>query len=229
MNKLRYFFFIAALALGMMSCEKDNYDGPTAGLSGSFRDVKSGELIEQDIILGTTIEIIEHGYASRTPQPLIVKTDGTYANTMLFANTYTVTPVRGNFIPVDSQVVNINGQVTLDFAVTPYIRVKDVNIVKNGTKVTATFKLEQNVINNVKKIGLYAHSDARVGEPMRLVASEIQLNAVSDPAQVYTLEIDLAANSSILKPGNKYYFRVGALIDAGEAKPNYRPAVRLDI
>ncbi|MDR6569403.1 Protein of unknown function [Chitinophaga ginsengisegetis] len=229
MKKLRYIFFIVALAAGLASCEKDNYDGPTAGLSGRFVDVKTQELIEQDIILGTTIEIIEHGYASRTPQALIVKTDGTYANSMLFANTYTVTPVRGNFLPVDSQVVNISGQTTLDFSVTPYIRVNDVSILKTGTKVVATFKLEQNVTNNVKKIGLYAHSDARVGEPMRLVASEIQLNAVSDPSQVYTLEIDLAANSSILKPGNKYYFRVGALIDAGEAKPNYRPAVRLDI
>jgi hypothetical protein len=229
MNKLKYIFFTAALALGMTSCEKDNYDGPTAGLSGRFVDVKTKELIEQDIILGTTIEIIEHGYASRTPQALIVKTDGTYANTMLFANTYTVTPVRGNFLPVDSQVVDIKGQTTLDFSVTPYIRVQEVNIVKSGTKVVATFKLEQNVINNVKKIGLYAHSDARVGEPMRLVASEINLNAPSDPSHVYTLEIDLAANSNTLKPGNKYYFRVGALIDAGEAKPNYRPAVRLDI
>ncbi|SEW36743.1 DUF3823 domain-containing protein [Chitinophaga arvensicola] len=229
MNKLKYIFFATALALGMTSCEKDNYDGPTAGLSGRFVDVKTKELIEQDIILGTTIEIIEHGYASRTPQALIVKTDGTYANTMLFANTYTVTPVRGNFLPVDSQVVDIKGQTTLDFSVTPYIRVQDVSIVKSGTKVVATFKLEQNVINNVKKIGLYAHSDARVGEPMRLVASEINLNAPSDPTHVYTLEIDLAANSNTLKPGNKYYFRVGALIDAGEAKPNYRPAVRLDI
>lgn len=229
MNKVKYIFFIATLVLGMTSCKKDNYDGPTAGLSGRFVDAKTQELIDQDIILGTTIEIIEHGYASRTPQALIVKTDGTYSNTMLFANTYTVTPVRGNFIPIDSQVVNIQGQVTLDFAVTPYIRLHEVNIVKSGTKVVATFKLEQNVINNVKKIGLYAHSDSRVGEPMRLVAAETNLNAPSDPSHVYTLEIDLAANTTTLKPGNKYYFRVGALIDAGEAKPNYRPAVRLDI
>ncbi|CAL1519545.1 DUF3823 domain-containing protein [Chitinophaga sp. MM2321] len=226
-NKFSYILFAAALA--MTSCKKDNYDGPTAGLSGNFVDVKTNELVEQDIIRGTTIEIIEHGYDPVTPQYLTVKTDGTYDNSLLFANTYTVNPVRGNFIATTPQDVDIKGQTKLDFTVTPYIRLKDVSITRNGAKVVATFKLEQNVPNNVKKIGLYAHQDSRVGEPMRQEATEQQLNAVSDPNQVYTLEIDLPSHTSSLKPGNKYYFRVGALIDVGEAKPNYAKAVVLDI
>jgi hypothetical protein len=64
---------------------------------------------------------------------------------------------------------------------------------------------------------------------MRLVAAEQQLNAVSDPATVYTLEIDLPANSTTLKVGTSYYFRIGALIGVGEAKLNYAPAVKIDI
>ena len=227
MNKIRFIFLIAAFAL--FSCKKDNYAPPTAGLAGSFIDAQTNELVEQDIIRGTTIEMIEHGYDPVTPQYLIVKTDGTYENSLLFANTYTVQPVRGNFVAVDPQDVNIQGQTKLDFKVTPYIRVKDVNIAVNGTKVVATFKLAQTVASNIKKIGLYAHSDSRVGEPMRLVAVEQDINAVADPNHVYTLEMDLAANSSTLKPGNQYYFRVGSLIDVGEAKLNYAPAVRLPI
>ncbi|KAA2241348.1 DUF3823 domain-containing protein [Chitinophaga agrisoli] len=226
MKKLTYMALIAASFI-FASCKKDNYDAPTAGLSGSFLDAETGGLVEQDIIRGTTIEIIEHGYTA--PQYLIVKNNGTYDNSLLFANTYTITPVRGNFAAVAAQEVSINGQTKLDFRVTPYIRVKDVNIVKNGTKITATFKLQQTVTNNVKKIGLYAHPDARVGEPMRLVAAEQELNAVTDPNHVYTLEIDLAANTGTLKPGSQYYFRVGALIDAGEAKLNYVPAVKLGV
>ncbi len=226
MKKLTYIALIAASFI-FTSCKKDNYDAPTAGLSGSFLDAETGGLVEQDIIRGTTIEIIEHGYTS--PQYLIVKNNGTYDNSLLFANTYTITPVRGNFAAVATQEVNINGQTKLDFRVTPYIRLKDVSIVKNGTKVTATFKLQQTVTNNVKKIGLYAHPDARVGEPMRLVAAEQELNAVTDPNHVYTLEIDLAANTGTLKPGSQYYFRVGALIDVGEAKLNYVPAVKLGV
>ena len=43
------------------------------------------------------------------------------------------------------------------------------------------------------------------------------------------LEIDLPSNITFLKPGGKYYFRVGALIDAAQAKLNYAPAVRIEI
>lgn len=227
MNKIRFILLIAAF--GFFSCEKDNYDSPTAGLAGSFIDAQTKELVEQDIIRGTTIEMIEHGYDNPTPQYLTVKNNGTYENGLLFANTYTVKPVRANFVALAAQDVNIQGQTKLDFEVTPYIRVKDVKIVVSGDKVVATFKLEQNVTNNIKKIGLYAHSDSRVGEPMRLVAVEQNMDTVSNPNQEYTLEMDLTSNSSTLKPGNQYYFRVGSLIDVGEAKLNYAPAVRLSI
>ncbi|WP_153799320.1 DUF3823 domain-containing protein [Foetidibacter luteolus] len=225
MNKIISILFIGLLAF--TSCKKDNYDAPNAGLSGRFVDAETGELVQQDIIRGTQIEIFEHGYGTGQLQYLIVKNDGTYENSLLFANTYTIKPVRGNFIAVEPQDINIQGKTTLDFTVTPYIRLKDVSINKNGNKVVASFKLEQKVINNIKKIGLYAHSDSRVGEPMRLVAAEQELNAVSDPNHTYTLEIDLDANSSVLKAGTSYYFRAGALIDIGDAKLNYAPAVKL--
>lgn len=227
MNKLRLILFISVIALS--SCKKDNYDGPDSGLSGSFLDEATNELVQMDIIRGTRIEFIEHGYANPQSQYMILKNDGTYANTLMFANTYTIKISEPNFIPVPHQEIAIKGQTKLDFKVTPYIRVKEVSIVRNGSKVTATFKLQQNVINNVQKIGLYAHSDSRVGEPMRLVMVEQQINAVTDPSHVYTLEIDLPSNSSQLKPGNNYYFRVGALIGIGGSKPNYAPAVKLGI
>ena len=49
-------------ALILHSCELDNYDGPDATLSGRIIDKETGELVEQDIIRGTQIEFIEHGY-----------------------------------------------------------------------------------------------------------------------------------------------------------------------
>ncbi|RYG02399.1 MAG: DUF3823 domain-containing protein [Chitinophagaceae bacterium] len=217
------------IVMAFASCEKDNYDAPSAGLSGKFIDAETGEQVQQDIIRGTQIELIEHGYDPVSPQFLLVKNDGSYENSLLFANMYTVRPVRGNFIPVEPQDIQINSNTVLDFPVTPFIRVLSPTIVKSGTKVIATFKLEQNVLNEINKIGLYAHSDSRVGEPMRLFATEQQLNSVSDPATTYTLEIDLAANSTVLKPGTSYYFRIGALISVGEAKLNYAPAVKIDL
>lgn len=227
MKKLQFLLIIAVLAFA--ACEKDNYDEPTAGLSGQFIDAATNELVQQDIIRGTQIQITEHGYDPVTPQYLIVKVDGTYDNSLLFENTYTVQPVRGNFVAVQPQDIQIKGKTTLDFKVTPYIRILQPAIVRSGDQVVATFKLQQNVVNNIKKIGLYAHKDIQVGEPMRQVAAEQELNAVSNPSQVYTLQIDLPSNSSILKPGTAYYFRIGALIDVGEAKLNYAPAIKITL
>lgn len=227
--KLNLITIIIATAGMLTSCELDNYEGPTAELSGSIIDQETKELVQQDIIRGTEIKIIEHGYDPVAPQYLRVKTDGTFTNRMLFANTYTVQPERGNFVPVEAQEIRIEGKTELDFMVLPYIRVKDVDIAKSGSKIIATFKLQQNVDNNIVKIGLYAHPEPIVGEPIRTVATEMPVNAVADPDQVFTLEIDLAANSSTLKAGKQYFFRVGALIDVGEAKFNYAPAVRIAI
>lgn len=220
---------LLASVIALVSCKKDNYDAPDAGLAGKFIDEATNEQVQMDIIRGTRIEFIEHGYENPQSQFMVLKNDGSYANTLMFANAYTIKISEPNFIPIAPQEVTVSGQTTLDFKVTPYIRVKDASIVKNGTKVIATFKLQQNVINNVQKIGLYAHADSRVGEPMRLVASEQNLNAVSDPNHVYTLEIDLPSNSGQLKPGNNYYFRIGALIGIGGSKPNYAPAVKLGV
>lgn len=228
MKRIRL-IFLTTVILSLVACKKDNYDAPDAGLYGSFFDSETGELVQQDIIGGTQIEFVEHGYGAGQIQTMIVKTDGTYANALMFANTYTIQPRRGNFVEVAPQDVNINGQTKLDFQVKPYIRVKDVSITKSGSVVTATFKLQQTVVNNVKKIGLYVHADSRVGEPMRLAATEQDINAVVNPATTYTLTLDVNAFSSLLKAGKDHYFRVGALIDAGEAKLNYAPAVKITL
>ena len=98
-----------------------------------------------------------------------------------------------------------------------------------GSKIVATFKLQQTVINNVRKIGLYAHPEPSVGEPVRVALAEQEINAATDANKTYTLELDAAANANVLKPGSQYFFRVGALIDAPESKFNYAKAVRLGI
>ena len=116
------------LACILNACSVDNYPAPDAKLRGTFLDIDTNEPVEQDIIRGSVIEFIEHGYASQTKQTMIVKNDGTYLNNLIFANTYTITPVRGNFVPLTPQEVQVTGETQLDFKVQPYIRVKDVKI-----------------------------------------------------------------------------------------------------
>jgi hypothetical protein len=231
MNKLKIALILTGVVGLMSSCELnelDNYEAPDAGLYGQIIDDETGEPVQQDIIRGSVIEIIEHGYDPVSPQYLVIKNDGTYANTRLFSNTYTVQPVRGNFKVLDAQEVQINGQTQLDFRVTPYIRIKDADISVDDGIVTASFRLEQTSVNNILKIGLYANPDPHVGQPMQVAKAEVNVNAVVDPNQVFTIELDMFSDPD-LQEGKEYFFRIGALIDVPEAKYNYAPSVRLEL
>lgn len=224
MDKFIKIVTLVIFAAFLGSCELDNLDEPTAGLSGNIIDEKNGELVAQDIINGGIIELREFGYANVAPQNLVIKNDGTFANTRLFENKYMVMPIRPNFQPIATQEVLIKGQTKLDFTVKPFIRLLDAKIEKVGTKVVATFKMEQTTTDLIKKIGLYSNRDPNVGEYMQTARTEVTLNALAVANQVYTVELETAGNINFI-PGKLYYFRVGALTVLPETRSNYAPMV----
>lgn len=223
------------LTLGFLtSCELtelDNLDAPDAGLFGSVIDADTGELVEQDIIRGGELQIWEQGIENVTPQTLNYKVDGTYKDSKLFAANYKVIPLRTNFQPIDTILVDISGQTELDLVVIPYVRILNPSITKTDNIITATFSLEQTLFGNVSKIGLYAGADMNVGEPVRLVRAEQNIENSVFPLnaqEVYTLTIDVNAEID-LREGNLYYFRIGALYDAPNARFNYATAVPIQL
>ena len=216
------------------SCEIDNYDQPNAELYGTFIDEGTNEPLAQDIINGTVIELIEHGWVenqTNVTQTLVSKGDGTYQNSDIFSGEYLIRAVRGNFheiAPIDT--MEIKGRTQLDFYVTPYLRIIDPVIEREGSTVTATFKIEQTSTQDVSRIGLYVHPNPNVGNPMTLTSRvESNINRLTDPSEIFSLSIDLDDNSNTLLSGNQYYFRIGAVSSAGSAKYNYGPAVRFTI
>ena len=231
MNKIKYIVILIISLSSLVSCELDEMQGPNAGLYGSIIDDVSGALIEQDIIRGGVLELREFGYENVSPQTMNYLVDGTFRDSKLFANTYKVFPLQTNFHPIDTMVVNINGQTKLDLVVSPYIRILDSNITKEETVITATFTLEQTGFGNVTKVGLYAGHDSNVGEPVRLVKAEKSINAPVhplNPIETYTISID-ADKEQDLKEGTTYFFRIGALYEAPNARYNYAKAVEIQL
>lgn len=226
-------FSIALASLFLLGgCELndlDNYEGPNAAINGAIYDKETGELVQQDIINGMQIEYIEHGFENPQTQYIVVKNDGTYRNNLMFAGDYTIRPVRGNFVPVEAEEIVVKGNTVKNFEVQPYIRVRNTKIEKQENKIVATFNLDQTVTNNVSRIGLFAHQEPNVGAPLNTVSSVVNLNEVTNDVTLYRLEINLEAHAGTLKAGNKYYFRVGALVDAPEAKYNYAPPVQIEL
>ncbi|MFY0256450.1 DUF3823 domain-containing protein [Chitinophaga sp. 30R24] len=228
MKRLKLLVTAITLLLSVSSCKQDNYNGPDSTIYGSMLDAKTNQLVEQDIINGTQIELIEQGFANPVSQYMVIKNDGTFRNALVFGGTYEIRPVRGNCLPMEVQRFTVKGNTKIDFLVQPYIRLQNVAIQKTGSKVVASFNLEQVVPGKVKKIGLYAHTEAAVGEPLWLVKAEQTIDSSTNVNTVYQLEIDLPSNPA-LKQGMQYFFRVGALIDVSEAKPNYATATRLTL
>ena len=230
MNSFKYIMFYIALAL-IYSCEKDNYDAPSAELFGSFIDAETHEPVQSEIVQGSVIQIIEHGWVSgqtNITQTLVVKNDGTYRNSMIFPGEYKISAVQGNFQPIAPvDTFEIKGSTKLDFLVIPYLRIKDASIVRNGNIVMATFKVEKTTNDNIARIGLFSHPNIAVGTNTSLVMSQSTADLNSDPDKIHTLQIDL--NNPNFITGRSYYFRIGALSSASGARFNYAPSINITI
>ncbi len=226
-------FASAALALpALASCslfQLDTYQEPDATLYGSIIDVFTGEPVPGDIVSGTTLKLIEHGYADPTPTYLVVMNDGSYRNTRLYEGTYTIQPDKRNFLPVDAQDIKIAGQTQLDFYVTPYIRFRNVSITKEANTVLATFNLEPTTLDAVAEIALFASDQASVGSTVNSVSKIKTVGSGVLASRQFKIGIDVADNSSYFKENKDYYFRLGARSSYSGALYNYAPTVKINI
>ncbi len=238
---------IVITAISITSCELDNLDGPDAGLFGEIRDAETGELVPQDIINGSLIEIWEYGWETVTPQRLQIKNDGTYKDSRLFSNTYDAIPINTNFhnnatISVDTVQVIVSGQTELNFTVTPYVRIVDLEITQSGTRAVANFRLEQPVDSVlmtasdtvmtaiiVEEVSVLAHYDPNVGMEMVLADESVSIDGVIQAGvnDVYRIVFDISRKAA-LDEGGKIFFRVGATTDAPAARANYGATVELE-
>ncbi len=154
MKKLLYMLFLAVVITLNSSCEKDNYDGPDAQISGQILD-HNGKPLQLEQGKGSmTIKMEELSWntgaddVSIAPMFLNMKQDGSYVNTKWFAGEYRMTPVEGAFYPYDAEgeIVNIKGLTTKDFTVTPYLDIEWVEqpYVTTDNFIAASAKFKRN-------------------------------------------------------------------------------------
>ncbi len=216
------------LGLLINSCTMDNYNSPNSHFFGSVIDSGTNEPIPQDLINGSQIEYTELGYENPIIQYLRFKTDGSFENKLMFAGTYEVKAVRGNFFDVPTSTIKISEETEYHFTTLPYIRINDVSITTNAdkSKVIATFKLQQVAENPVASIVLFADRNSNVSNSIHTFSVQTSVNSIVDPQKVFTLEI---GTNNMIK-GKGYYFRIGALISGiSQAKHNYSIPVLLNL
>jgi hypothetical protein len=249
MKKINYLIFIIAFLLVLAtSCEIDNYPGPDAQVYGAIKDSIGGGLIETDITTGSRIGVWELGKFAANPvrREWLVKQNGEYRNNLVFSNEYKFDFTSCNFFPytIPSKVIT-PGENNIDFLVFPFIRIKNLSITYDAAakKVNASFSLEGGKPNvKVQTVTLFAYTDMYVGfytKKSLTNGTGTQTRSFSgaaqtiDPATVYTLSIDVAANQTTTYNSfvvhRNYYFRVGALATGlsgvGTVRYNYAPYV----
>ena len=225
---MKKIYILAAAVLVAVSCTLDNYAAPDSSFSGRILDAETGDPIESDIINGTLLHYYEEGYTGL--QSSVVKADGSFHIGQLFQGDYRIIPLQTNFEKPDTLKIKITGNTRYDFQVQPYIRISNVSVISSGsTKISATFTVENvNKDRGVMKAGLFVHPEPNVGAFLCQESRELTIGGLKLDKETYTIVFDYS-ESAYVKPGRKYYVRVGAISDAPSARYNYAPAVEVEL
>jgi hypothetical protein len=183
MKKIINYSVLLLCAIFTVSCEVDNYEGPDATIQGTVYD-HLGQPLQvshgAEIIRTREISWAKDSATYIGNQTLHVQQDGTYRNTKWFAGTYRMLPRAGAFFPYDDallddddagELVEINGTVTRDFTVTPYLTVEWVKkpVVTAGNYIECSVRFHRN------QKGSYGMPDVK--EAWLLVSRSVNTNS----------------------------------------------------
>lgn len=218
----RYFYLFTSLLLVICytSCDLfdiDTYPIPNETLKGNLRD-KDGNLLITEQPNGFKIRIIEKG--SPEPRDFWGKPNGTFFNSKIFKGTYKIIPTEGAFFPTDTVETEINGVTTINFEVTPFLKI-DVSIGADGSNLKATYTIKKAIgagkIKNARllvskwnpNVGLNYNDNSVLRDLSGVSDAVIENSEYSDHIYDY------------LESGVTYYARVAVLSENSFGRYNF--------
>ena len=229
MKKIYYYLTIVTLLFLAASCEKDNYNGPNAGVQGRILDPSGNPLQTEQGGSNMRIKMEELSWKSAiVPTYLNLKEDGTYVNSKLFSGTYKMTPVEGAFYPYDvaGDTLEIKGTVTKDFTVVPYLKVEWVTrpYVNDTNYIAASIKFTRNpkagmTMPSLNNARFFIATTQYVGNnnyDSQLIAGTV---AVTNAQEGQT--INFITSRAVKYTHATYYVRVGVCCNDSYKKYNY--------
>ncbi|WP_352422874.1 DUF3823 domain-containing protein [Proteiniphilum sp.] len=150
MKNIEKLLILLCLGCIIASCAKDNYDAPNSFLSGKI--VFEGTPLNLRGTGGAVgLQLYQHGYDYFNPINVFVGQDGSFSAT-LFDGDYLLVKRDGNGPWVnsrDSLKISVKGNTAVDLDVTPFFMISDDNISMNGSKINASFTINQ-IVNTAK-------------------------------------------------------------------------------
>jgi len=228
-----YLLLWFALGIGITSCEFDNYEEPESKLQG--RIVYNGEPINvgyNDVIM----QLWEPGWQLKGAINVSVDQDGSYS-AVLFNAPYklVIQPFQGPFRSIKNEVtqsdtilVDLKSNQTLDIEVMPYYMIRNIQISKAGSDVTANFGLEKIITDanakNVENVTLYINKTTFVDRSNNIATKELNGADITDMNNV-----SMSVTVPALNTAQNYVFaRIGVRI-AGVEDMLYSPIQKIQL
>ena len=182
MKFFSWYILPVLFCLAFASCEKDNYNAPDCTIEGKIVDhlgqpyqVNHGA----DILRIRELSWAKDESTYIENRRLKVQQDGTYRHTKMFSGTYRLLPYDGAFFPYDDvnrdnddagELVEIKGNVTQDFTVTPFLTLEWVQkpVVDADGYLSCSIKFKRNQkqgyeMPNLRRAGLQVSRSVNAG------------------------------------------------------------------
>lgn len=195
----------------------DTFPTPNETLKGDLRDKDGNPLITEQPN-GFKIRIIETG--SPEPRDFWGKPDGTFFNSKIFKGIYKIVPTEGAFFPVDTVETEISGITTINFEITPFVKIS-ASIIADGTNLKATYTIVKATgAGKIKNARLLVSKwNPNVGLNYNDKSVLRDLSGVSDLIVGTTEYTDQISN--YLESGVTYYARVAVLSQNSFGRYNF--------
>jgi len=209
----------AGICLTFSSCGKDNYAAPNAGIQGKITDAVTNASFQTAQPNGVKIRLIEESYGTNmTPIDFWCSSDGSFANTALFADKYKIIPIEGAFFPADTTEVTINGMVTVNFKITPFITLTATAIASIQSVITTYTISRTQVGGKIMACKTLVSSVPSVSTAINEFNVTHDLSGITDQSILSSQYSDTVTG---LTSGKTYYVRVAAIAANPNNKYNY--------
>ncbi len=231
---MRYSYFLLILfAVGLSSCELDNFAPPQSTFEG--RLVYKGEpLLVQSANVGVGnnsdfpvfLELWQKAYNNRSSIRIPIEQDGTFSSLLFDGDYKLIVPNgQGPFLwkrtaanNPDSLDIAIRGSQKLDIEVVPYYMVRSPQFTVGGRKVSGSVKLEKIITDavngkTVERVSLYVNKSQFVDAGNTIATANLAGSAITDLNAVSLTTADVPA----MIPSQNYVFvRIGLKITGVE-------------
>lgn len=233
MNFKHHYIALLMIAAAAGACRKDNYDPPSADVSG--RIVYKGEPINVEYNQ-VSYQLYQYGFGKVGAIEGFFTQEGNYSMKLFDGEYKFIVPNgQGPFVwrqtaagAPDTVIINVKGKSNLDIEITPYYMIRTPNFSATGGKVSATFRIDKIITDasakDIERVSLYINKTAFVSGNNNIAATDLDGADIADPGNV-ALEVTVPT----MAPAQSYvYARIGLKI-AGVEDRLFSPIVKLSL